>query len=161
MVDPCDYGFHADPKILTGSHNWSSSANTVNDENTVIVHDSSIANQYYQAFHADFLAVTTAAKNPVNLVQTCIPLGVNELHNIDQVTMFPNPTSNSLKVELNMPGTDVVYGVYNSIGQLVQSGKLDARYVNTINTEGFASGMYLLRVQTGTTKEFVGKFIKQ
>jgi len=161
MVDPCDYDWNADPKILTGSHNWSSSANTVNDENTVIVHDSSIVNQYYQAFHADFLALSTAGGTPVNLVQSCIPLSVNELHNVDEITMFPNPTSNTLKVTLNIPGSNITYSIYNNLGQMVQSGKLDARYVNTLNTDGLAAGMYLLRVQTGNTKEFTGKFIKQ
>lgn len=43
-----------DPLILTGSHNWSNSANSKNDENTVIVHDAGIANQYYQEFYKRF-----------------------------------------------------------------------------------------------------------
>ncbi|HWY97584.1 MAG TPA: phospholipase D-like domain-containing protein [Bacteroidia bacterium] len=161
MVDPCDYAWNADPKILTGSHNWSSSANTVNDENTVIVHDSLVTNQYYQAFHADYLALSTAAGNPVNLVQTCIPLGINEVKDIDQVTLFPNPASNNLKVTLNIPGTNELYSVYNATGQLVLSGKLDARYVNTVDISTLATGMYLFRVISNNTKEFTGKFIKQ
>ena len=32
-----------DPVVITGSHNWSSSAENVNDENTVIVHDPRVA----------------------------------------------------------------------------------------------------------------------
>jgi phosphatidylserine/phosphatidylglycerophosphate/cardiolipin synthase-like enzyme len=34
----------ADPTDLTGSHNWSTNAESVNDENTVVVHDALIAN---------------------------------------------------------------------------------------------------------------------
>ena len=37
IVDHSEVG--SDPLVITGSHNWSSSAENVNDENTVIVHD--------------------------------------------------------------------------------------------------------------------------
>jgi len=40
----------SDPQVLLGSHNWSTAAETKNDENTLIIHDANIANQYYQAF---------------------------------------------------------------------------------------------------------------
>lgn len=39
----------SDAQVLTGSFNWSTSAQTVNDENILILHDSAIANQYYQS----------------------------------------------------------------------------------------------------------------
>lgn len=41
-----------DPLLWVGSHNWSTNANTRNDENTLVIHDASIANQYYQEFVA-------------------------------------------------------------------------------------------------------------
>ncbi len=44
----------SDPLVLTGSHNWSSSAEYRNDENTVIVHDATIANIYFQEFTERF-----------------------------------------------------------------------------------------------------------
>ncbi|MFC2101732.1 phospholipase D-like domain-containing protein [Bacteroidota bacterium] len=40
----------SDPFILTGSHNWSSSADQKNDENTLVIHDAGIVNLYYQEF---------------------------------------------------------------------------------------------------------------
>ncbi|MBL6963097.1 MAG: hypothetical protein ISR55_04690 [Bacteroidetes bacterium] len=43
-----------DPIILTGSHNWSAAANTDNDENTLIVHDYEVANQYFQEWAKRF-----------------------------------------------------------------------------------------------------------
>jgi phosphatidylserine/phosphatidylglycerophosphate/cardiolipin synthase-like enzyme len=157
IVDPCD--LDADPIVFTGSHNWSESANFDNNENTVIVHDSSVANQYYQAFHADFLAVTGGT----NLTQTCIRdlQGINSVKNIDMVTYYPNPAQDNLKVMLNIPGTNVIYTIYNATGQIVESGKLDARYVNTIELNNLSSGLYLLRVQNNNAEEFTGKFIKQ
>jgi phosphatidylserine/phosphatidylglycerophosphate/cardiolipin synthase-like enzyme len=44
-----------DPLVWTGSHNWSNNANNKNDENTVIIHDQNIANQFYQEFYARFI----------------------------------------------------------------------------------------------------------
>ena len=44
----------SDPLLLTGSHNWSSSAEYRNDENTLIVHDATIANIYFQEFTERF-----------------------------------------------------------------------------------------------------------
>ncbi len=40
----------SDPMIFTGSHNWSAAADNTNDENTLIIHDGTMANIYYQQF---------------------------------------------------------------------------------------------------------------
>ncbi len=40
--------YNSDPQVITGSHNWSSAAENNNDENTLIIHDSTIANLFYQ-----------------------------------------------------------------------------------------------------------------
>ncbi len=45
----------SDPLVLTGSHNWSAAADNDNDENTLIVHDATIANIYYQNFVKRFV----------------------------------------------------------------------------------------------------------
>ncbi len=75
----------SDPFVLTGSHNWSAAANNVNDENTLIIHDSTIANIYYQNFVHLYLAsngILTAVKsfdeNPAN----------------KGLRVFPNPINN-------------------------------------------------------------------
>ncbi len=52
IVDNSDN--NSDPLVLTGSHNWSSSAEYRNDENTLIVHDDTIANLYFQEFTERF-----------------------------------------------------------------------------------------------------------
>ncbi len=52
IVDQAEAG--ADPLVLTGSHNWSSSAQFRNDENTLIIHDQGVANAYYQEFVVRF-----------------------------------------------------------------------------------------------------------
>lgn len=45
----------SDPMVLTGSHNWSAAADNDNDENTLIIHDATIANIYYQNFVKRFV----------------------------------------------------------------------------------------------------------
>ena len=52
----------SNPTVVTGSHNWSRSANEKNDENTLIIHDIYIANQYMQEFKKRYneLGGTTA-----------------------------------------------------------------------------------------------------
>jgi len=47
-----DEGSTDDPLVITGSHNWSWYAETINDENTLIIHDATVANLYYQEWHA-------------------------------------------------------------------------------------------------------------
>jgi phosphatidylserine/phosphatidylglycerophosphate/cardiolipin synthase-like enzyme len=42
LVDASYYS--SDPILITGSHNWSRSANEDNDENTLIIHDVYLAN---------------------------------------------------------------------------------------------------------------------
>jgi phosphatidylserine/phosphatidylglycerophosphate/cardiolipin synthase-like enzyme len=48
IVDP--FNPESDPLVWTGSHNWSSSADLRNDENSLVIHNADIANIYYQEF---------------------------------------------------------------------------------------------------------------
>jgi phosphatidylserine/phosphatidylglycerophosphate/cardiolipin synthase-like enzyme len=48
IVDP--FSQDSDPLVWTGSHNWSSSADLRNDENSLVIHNADIANIYYQEF---------------------------------------------------------------------------------------------------------------
>jgi phosphatidylserine/phosphatidylglycerophosphate/cardiolipin synthase-like enzyme/DNA/RNA endonuclease YhcR with UshA esterase domain len=63
IVDQSNYS--SDPVVLTGSHNWTSAAENTNDENTLIVHDSVMANLYYQDFNARFNNGTYVSDAPV------------------------------------------------------------------------------------------------
>jgi len=66
IVDQSDAG--ADPLVVTGSHNWSNSAQFRNDENTLIIHNQDLANQYYQEFVNRFKAGKLLVDSPV-----CVP----------------------------------------------------------------------------------------
>lgn len=44
----------SDPLVFTGSMNWTGAGQNSNDENSIIIHDASIANQYYQSLCQNF-----------------------------------------------------------------------------------------------------------
>ena len=44
----------SDPQVFTGSYNWSNAGTNTNDENSIIIHDSIIANQYLQSLCQNF-----------------------------------------------------------------------------------------------------------
>ena len=75
IADACNTA--SDPQVLTGSHNWTTSADQSNDENTVIIHNADVANIYYQAFINDFDNIGTnnqltpcTVSNPCNITAT-------------------------------------------------------------------------------------------
>jgi hypothetical protein len=49
-----DVNSESDPFVITGSMNWSANGEDTNDENTLIIHDAAIANQFYQEFAARY-----------------------------------------------------------------------------------------------------------
>ncbi|MCG8461591.1 MAG: phospholipase D-like domain-containing protein, partial [Holophagales bacterium] len=48
----------SDPAVILGSTNWSQNGNVVNDENLLIIHDASVADQFMQEFAARYYQAT-------------------------------------------------------------------------------------------------------
>jgi phosphatidylserine/phosphatidylglycerophosphate/cardiolipin synthase-like enzyme len=137
---PCN-----DPKVLTGSHNWTSSADTKNDENTVIVHNDTIANVYLQAFAGDFKNISgntmTRTNNPC---QTGI-----ETNNAGSkyATAYPNPFSDAVNIEVNKSLNPVSIKIFNQIGQCLYSIPTSGNSI-TVDTRELNSGIYFLVIAT-------------
>ena len=74
----------SDPILLTGSHNWSNNAENNSDENTLIIHDPTIANIYLQEFEKRWGELGA-------------PNSIDELMDIE-LTIFPNPTKGIITV---------------------------------------------------------------
>ena len=74
----------SDPTVITGSHNWSSSAENINDENTVFVHDARVANLYFQEF--------TALLFDLGII------GVDPVKGDVIASVFPNPATDQLNI---------------------------------------------------------------
>jgi phosphatidylserine/phosphatidylglycerophosphate/cardiolipin synthase-like enzyme len=70
----------SDPLVFTGSHNWSASADNDNDENTLVVHDATVANIYYQQFaqrFVDNLGVLLEITGPPTAVNDIAETGID------------------------------------------------------------------------------------
>ncbi|HTB06829.1 MAG TPA: phospholipase D-like domain-containing protein [Bacteroidia bacterium] len=153
IVDPCD--MQADPMVLTGSHNWTTEAEVYNDENTIIIHDSTVANLFYQAFIKTY---TDLAQSP--LVQQCVPLTINELNPDKSLSTYPNPAGKQLTVTINIPDKNISYKIYNIMGQQVLEGTLDKVITNKIDVSSVSPGIYMLIIKNGN-KQYTEKFDKE
>jgi len=85
-----------DPIIITGSHNWSSAAENVNDENTVMIHDEESANLFLQEFAARYAAAG----------------GVMDLTPTDDLVVTTIPSGNNLTIEWDPIACAYSYALY-------------------------------------------------
>ncbi len=132
-----NYNSASDPQVLLGSHNWSSAAETKNDENTLIVHDLNIANQYYQAF-----AYLYQFAGGV--------LGVNQNQLADDIIAYPNPCNGLLHIDAlaNDNLTNVKITIYDILGNVVYNKQYQELTQQTIDLSSQASGVYLVTAET-------------
>jgi len=134
-----NYNSASDPLVLLGSHNWSSSAETKNDENTLIVHDATIANLYYQAFiylyqqYGGVLSVSSHEVTPTALV------------------VAPNPTSGWLSFmnTTTEPMDHVKVMVYDVLGAVLLEKDFDAFTTAAIDLSAQAHGVYFVTATLG------------
>ena len=117
-----------DPVVITGSHNWSSSAENVNDENTVIVHSERVANLYHQEFRGILIAL--------GVIQS-----VEDREGLSLCTVYPNPARETLSIRWesnSAPGTLVLRDLS---GRMVLSADLGWATTH-ISLSGVAPGIY-------------------
>ncbi len=121
----------SDPQVVSGSHNWSNNANVRNDENTLIIHNPDIANQFFQQFAYRF------AENGGDLHVLSQTLKMEDLK------IYPNPTSGKIQIDSSIPIQKL--NLLGSEGMLIFS-----RNLNSINfsfdISDLAPGFYLLNV---------------
>lgn len=134
----------ADPVVITGSHNWSTSAETINDENTVFVHDARIANIYHQAFSG--------------LLQTFV--SVEEITSPINFTAYPNPASETLYIHRD--DLEFVSGrvlVFDLSGKKILDQNINTNVI-ALPVADLQEGAYLLRMITGNEVLLNMQFIK-
>ena len=80
------------------------------------------------------------------------------------VTVFPNPASDLLTVNLNgLNGKQLLINVYNVVGEKVSSEKMQTGspvYFKYLDLSSLKAGIYFVEVTDGNSK-FTNKFIKQ
>jgi PKD repeat protein len=82
-----------------------------------------------------------------------------EANTFEQITMYPNPMSDQLMIDLgNNIDKEVAYRLFNTAGQLVKSGQLQGS--NTIDVSNLLDGFYIIQLN-GDGVEYQEKLIKQ
>jgi len=80
----------------------------------------------------------------------CWPLGIAQLNNeaIRQLSVYPNPVSAVLNFELVISANEEVsFGLYNTLGQLIKSGKIWSNKKTELDLTDTAPGLYYLNCQ--------------
>ncbi|HET6991947.1 MAG TPA: phospholipase D-like domain-containing protein, partial [Bacteroidia bacterium] len=140
IADDCDST--SDPIVLTGSHNWTASADTKNDENTLIVHSAIIANLYFQSFDQNFIDLGGSLNPPCSFTT-----GISESPD-ENTTVYPNPASGEIFVETDFPGTSVTQ-LFDITGKMILTNSTNGETKFPINISGLSDGIYFLRISNG------------
>ncbi|MDZ7270550.1 MAG: phospholipase D-like domain-containing protein [candidate division KSB1 bacterium] len=97
------YAVESDPLVVTGSHNWTTSAETINDENTLIIHDADIANQFLQEFAQRYRAAGGRDDLRTQVEPTLTSERVPREQGYALSSFYPNPFSQSTHVTVSIP----------------------------------------------------------
>lgn len=123
----------SDPQVVTGSHNWTWSADNINDENTLIIHDQSVANIFRQEFEArweELVPVSVSSPSP------------------DLISMRPNPASDFTVLNFSEPFSGTL-SVMNLQGQImVRQSIADVMETKVVLDNTLAPGLYLIHLNS-------------
>ena len=155
----------SDPIVITGSHNWSSAAENDNDENTLIIHDSLIANLYLQDFKVRY-------NDAGGKTEFIIPTSVSDnesFNNLDYVLYqnFPNPFNPVTTIKFQTSKKEHVdLSLYDVLGRKVKilfDGTARSGITTVdLNGKDLASGIYfyIIRTTSGFTSSKKLVFLK-
>ena len=139
ILDHSDPG--GDPLVITGSHNWTFSANTVNDENTLIIHDPAVADQFFQEWTARRDAFT----------------GVAEVGGIGPIATWPVPFHEGLQVTADDGIVEV--RLLDTTGRIVLAEAGQGPTIQ-LRTAHLAGGGYVLEVRERSGRTLRSNVVK-
>ncbi|WP_426061984.1 phospholipase D-like domain-containing protein [Hymenobacter sp. B1770] len=141
---------HSDPTVFVGSHNWTASADIENDENTLVIHDNLITNQYYQEY-----AARIAAQNQG--ITACRLALATRTGTVQASTMqaYPNPTRGSFQLHLASTSARTATVVLrDATGRVVLERTQPYNGTDlTVDATSLKSGLYLVQVTTPETTQ--------
>ena len=152
-----------DPKVLTGSHNWTSSADSKNDENTVIVHNDTVANLYLQSFASDFKAISG---NALAVTSNPCVTNVNEFNRFDEnIYLYPNPAAVGSHVYMNLNSsiylTNAKLYFFDIMGNKLKEINLSNNKQTAIDCGIQNKGMFFYQLINNNELIKTGKFVVQ
>jgi phosphatidylserine/phosphatidylglycerophosphate/cardiolipin synthase-like enzyme len=128
----------SDPLLWVGSHNWSTAADTKNDENTLVVHNQKVANQYYQEF------IQRLKDN--NIVPILTNLGKTKGALL--AVAYPNPANDVVTISL-LKNELATLNIYSTTGALMYTTTTNSGC--TINVNNWTKGMYIVQIAQDKT----------
>ena len=144
----------SDPQVGAGSFNWTTSSESLNDENFIIVHDAVIANQYYQSLCQDFYVMGGTACPSLSTGIEDFDFGQQQL------AVYPNPFKDNFTVKVKSSGNVLKVKVVNVIGQTVKEVEAINTDETNIDLQNVPSGIYYVQV-TRADKIYVQKIVKE
>ena len=143
--------WQSDPTTITGSQNWSNAGEQDNDENTLIIKDGFIANQFMQEFKKRY--------NEAGGTGTFI-IPVVDVEDIETTDFkyslyqnYPNPFNPVTTIRFEVPFSQhVELTVFDMLGRKVKELYNDVAPAGVVvidfNAEGLSSGVYFYRLRT-------------
>lgn len=87
------------------------------------------------------------------------PLSVKEFDFESLVEFYPNPVQDEVTISLYNVYEDLNYEIFNTIGQVVQKGRLSSNNRHTIDMTTYQSGIYFVKLSS-SVNSFTRKVIK-
>ena len=142
-----DANFSAsNPTVVTGSHNWSNSAEDEYDENTLIIHSQVVANQYWEEFSKRYSELN--------------PTGLAEVASNEWFKVYPNPAENILAIKSEVGFRNADIRVVDYTGRIIKAGE-DISGLNFVTSMADApAGIYFVIVEQEGAVSGI-KFIKK
>jgi phosphatidylserine/phosphatidylglycerophosphate/cardiolipin synthase-like enzyme len=131
---------NSNPLVVTGSHNWTSGAETANDENTLVIYDASIANMFRQEFGQRWFEATG--------VRDAYLLALNEPVSEYGAIVYPNPSKGKFAIRLSENlSTNVALRIVDMRGNVLEEQNLSVSGRSLEVDTKLPKGIYVLQLQ--------------
>ena len=123
--------------------------NTGSSSNPLAVNAGTIAGTFYYAITVtDSDGCNGTSDSSIVIVNLCT--GMDELNDDSFITIFPNPTNETINVSLKniTNGSNVVIELYSLLGEKILQEETNGQ-AHMINIEKLSSGIYFLRCKMG------------
>ncbi len=103
---------------------------------------------YTATANGEYFVVVTNSFNCAAISDTLnvTGVGIGNVANTWRLKYYPNPTNGKFTLEVNGVN-DAIYTLHNSLGEILQTGRVGAALPTTLDLGAYAEGVYYLKVQ--------------